>query len=707
MSPDSRKRTSAPAAAEAGDERARATGESALTAAADETNLGDAGSLAAFEKWCVDRGFVLHAALELRDVTPPGSTRVSNAAFASADVRVGDVLVDIPKAWCLTPLTGSVSLAVPEEDLADLDEAALILAVMYERARGEASAWWPYFRRLPRDHEPIPLMWSDDDKKHLAGTDVASRLKSDAPALREDHARIMDACRAHAARLPAFFPDGIAPESVLRDESSRGEGDEKTNDADDAESLTDAPRLEVEDGPFGFRAFLAAASLVASRAFHVDDAHGQGLVPVADLFNHAGGGGEPVHFGGEGDEGDFRHSVRDDDADESLSESDDARVEAEMRRLAAEDDPSPSRAKETLTFEAFEALEKRGDAKLASNPTTYGDGEEDEDGDGEREWDLNASRTSDALRLVAVASARRGDELFNAFGDHGNALLLHKYGFVEWANAASSGGVTISPEQLCELIGSSEVYFEAFAALEGTFASDDEATTSDDEEGDFSLHKAPWASAADRADPGAAAARAAGWSGGKYELSASGELSRDLLLLLAVALADGDEDDAFFQKTGLPPGLERRDDEGLLRTPGVAEAALAAIKTRLAALPKGTVTSDLATARELLMKSGEEPRAAPNGVAGVPAAFVLRADERATCEKALARLVRWLRRVVSGAKTDARTEITDAGDDEDARRVRPRLTDVVPLQDTPYGAVVYLPKRDSFAGRKMKEARRD
>jgi hypothetical protein len=717
MSSDSRKRASAPAAAEAGDERARATGESALTAAADETNLGDAGSLAAFEKWCVDRGFVLHAALELRDVTPPGSTRVSNAAFASADVRVGDVLVDIPKAWCLTPLTGSVSLAVPEEDLADLDEAALILAVMYERARGEASAWWPYFRRLPRDHEPIPLMWSDDDKKHLAGTDVASRLKSDAPALREDHARIMDACRAHAARLPAFFPDGIAPESlhddpVLVSPESRNplnrEGDEKTSDTESlAESLTDAPRYEVEDGPFGFRAFLAAASLVASRAFHVDDAHGQGLVPVADLFNHAGGGGEHVHF--EGDEGDFRHSIRDEDenADESLSESDDARVEAEMRRLAAEDDLiSPSRAKETLTFEAFEALEKRGGAKLASNPTAYGDAEEEEEEDGEWESDPNASRTSDALRLVAVASARRGDELFNAFGDHGNALLLHKYGFVEWANAASSGGVTISPEQLCELIGSSEVYFEAFAALEGTFASDDEATTSDDENDE----KAPWDSAADRAHPGAAAARAAGWSGGKYELSASGELSRDLLLLLAVALADGDEDDAFFQKTGLPPGLERLDDEGLLRTPGVAEAALAAIKTRLAALPKGTVTSDLATARELSREgrsSGEEPRAAPNGVAGVPAAFVLRADERATCEKALARLVRWLRRVVSGAQTDARTERTDAGDDEDARRVRPRLTDVVPLQDTPYGAVVYLPKRESFAGRKEKEARRD
>ena len=34
------------------------------------------------------------------------------------------------------------------------------------------------------------------------------------------------------------------------------------------------------------------------------------------------------------------------------------------------------------------------------------------------------------------------------------------------------------------------------------------------------------------------------------------------------------------------------------------------------------------------------------------------------------------------------------------------MTDVVPLQDTPYGAVVYLPKRDGFAGRKEREARR-
>ena len=694
MPPKSRKRASAPAAAEAADKRARAT--SAPAAAADEkARLRDAGSLAAFEKWCVDRGFVLHDALELRDVTPPGSTRVSNAAFASADVSVGDVLVEIPKAWCLTPRTGSVSLAIPEEELEDLDEAALILAVMYERAKGEASAWWPYFKRLPQDHEPIPLLWSEDDKKHLVGTDVAARLESDAPALREDHARIMDACRAHAGKLPAFFPDGVAPESLEPPRASKKRAD---GDDDDEESDSDeAPRLEVEDGPFGFRAFLEAASLVASRAFHVDDASGQGLVPVADLFNHAGGGGEHVHF----EDGDSDDDEDEEDFAGSDSESDDARVEAEMRRLAEAE-------KDAMSFEAFEALEKEGGAKLASNVTTYEDAAEDEDLDANET--LLSRNSSQTLRLVAVRSATKNEEIFNTFGDHGNALLLHKYGFVEWKNALSSGGVTISPTQLCELLGSREVYFEAFAALEGGFAeleSDDEQNGEDETETE--RDEKPWESAADATDPGAAAAAAAGWSGGKYEIDASGNLSRDLLLLLTTALADCDEEnDAFFKATGLPPGLEAMNDDALLCAPGVAEAALAVIKMRQEALPPGTVEGDLRKAREVFLGKGNEPEAAEkekaaatNGVAGVPAAFVLRANERATCENALSRLVHRLRRLAGDANSGERS-----GEDDGPRPAAGRVTDVVPLQDTPYGAVVYLPKRDSFARTKRTEEQR-
>ena len=169
---------------------------------------------------------------------------------------------------------------------------------------------------------------------------IEERRAGSARGPRADHGRVSRARGETAGVLPGRNRAGerIARRIVARRRRRKDERRRRRR-----ESHRPTPRLEVEDGPFGFRAFLAAASLVASRAFHVDDAHGQGLVPVADLFNHAGG--EHVHFEGEGDEGDFRHSVRDDDADESLSESDDARVEAEMRRLAAEDDPSPSRAR--------------------------------------------------------------------------------------------------------------------------------------------------------------------------------------------------------------------------------------------------------------------------------------------------------------------------------------------------------------------------
>ena len=105
MSPDSRKRTSVPAAAEA-ETRARATGTIGAHRRRRRNEPRRRGSLAALRKWCVDR---VRAARRSRAARRDAArlTRVSNAAFASADVRVGDVLVDIPKAWCLTPRTGS------------------------------------------------------------------------------------------------------------------------------------------------------------------------------------------------------------------------------------------------------------------------------------------------------------------------------------------------------------------------------------------------------------------------------------------------------------------------------------------------------------------------------------------------------------------------------------------------------------------------
>ena len=280
-----------------------------------------ADSLRLFETWCRQRGFVLHPSLELRDVTPDGQTRVSTAAFARNPVKINDVLCEIPKEWCLTPQTGSISLAVPIHDLDDLDDAALIFAVMYEKALRESSAWWPYFNRLPFDHEPLPFLWDTSDQAELRGTEVSFRVEDDLRAMREDHGRVVRLCREHVAKLGVLFPDGTVPDSTekrkvtkKKDEkkpketkaTKREDSDDSADDSHDdsdsdsqSDSQSDSLTYEHDHGPCGFRAFLSAASLVASRAFHVDDTAGQGLAPVADLFNHRGGGGGARAFRGE------------------------------------------------------------------------------------------------------------------------------------------------------------------------------------------------------------------------------------------------------------------------------------------------------------------------------------------------------------------------------------------------------------------------
>ena len=69
---------------------------------------------------------------------------------------------------------------------------ALILTVMYERAMGQRSPWWPYFAMLPTESEPLPFLWKEEDvATWLEGTEVFRRIVEDLPAMRADHARCM------------------------------------------------------------------------------------------------------------------------------------------------------------------------------------------------------------------------------------------------------------------------------------------------------------------------------------------------------------------------------------------------------------------------------------------------------------------------------------------------------------------------------------
>lgn len=775
MPPKSRKRPSEASAAPV--KRGKSAGADAKSkskpkkdAAADKStskskskDADAADSLRLFETWCRQRGFVLHPSLELRDVTPDGQTRVSTAAFARNPVKINDVLCEIPKEWCLTPQTGSISLAVPIHDLDDLDDAALIFAVMYEKALRESSAWWPYFNRLPFDHEPLPFLWDTSDQAELRGTEVSFRVEDDLRAMREDHGRVVRLCREHVAKLGVLFPDGTVPDSTekrkvtkKKDEkkpketkaTKREDSDDSADDSHDdsdsdsqSDSQSDSLTYEHDHGPCGFRAFLSAASLVASRAFHVDDTAGQGLAPVADLFNHRGGGGEHVHFEeNDDDDDDVPGDEKDDDEndddvfsqddsenfEQNVTDSDDENVEAELTRLRGENElgettfdeferavdseqAKPAGGVESDSEGVFHADSDSDDAdveaelkrlrgKKEKGETTFDEFEravENEEakevGDveaGTREIDgvtkevstvIAGSSSLKTLRLIAVNCAKKGDELFNTFGEHGNSALLHKYGFCETDNALGCGGVTVPVDLLIELLGNPLVYYEAFAALEGGFIDEEDFTeeeTTEDENGDeiddddddvknkngkkddddAKKHNggAPWETLTDAVSPGAAIAAAAGWCGGVYEISDNGTVSRDLLLLFATALADPDDGSHEMDgKTGLPTGLETvKHDDDVLVLPGVAEATLAAIKARLSLLPVGTVQGDLKKAKQLqakcMSKQSENGSSVPkHGVTGIAAALVLRANERLTLEKAFEGLVEKLTRLTA------------------------------------------------------------
>ena len=132
----------------------------------------------------------MHPSLVVKNASGgAGDAPRHNAVFARGDIAPGDILAVMPKCWCLTPRTGSITNVLPRDVLADLDEAALILTVMYERALGARSPWAPYFALLPAESENLPFLWDERDAtRWLQGTEVFRRIAEDLPAMRADHA---------------------------------------------------------------------------------------------------------------------------------------------------------------------------------------------------------------------------------------------------------------------------------------------------------------------------------------------------------------------------------------------------------------------------------------------------------------------------------------------------------------------------------------
>lgn len=163
--------------------------------------------------------------------------------------------------------------------------------------------------------------------------------------------------------------------------------------------LIQAEEFAIDPNFFGVEDYFAAKSLVASRSFQIDDYHGSGMVPLADLFNHKTGA-EDVHF----------------TTVPSPDESDD-NVES-----VADDENDTNDEFQTQTS----LCNDNGLLDYASVDPRSEDPHLEPD---------NTPDNPLVLEMILVKDVEAGAEVFNTYGIVGNAALLHRYGFTEPDNA--------------------------------------------------------------------------------------------------------------------------------------------------------------------------------------------------------------------------------------------------------------------------------
>jgi hypothetical protein len=219
---------------------------------------------AAFERWCAKNDVKWNErvwSVRVDETTGNRSVWCENDwSLKNEEEEREEALCRIPKRSCFTIETSALGSSSSEalDVLRACGVPGLIAAVAHERGliRGEVEAldgeppassrFAEYFNFIP-EFERLPNTWTEEDGVGLfKGTKIAEMLVEDEAAMREDYDEVREALG--------------------------GPGNRPCD---------------------SFEAFRNAATLVASRAFFVDDSVGQGLLPFADLFNHKSDG---AHF---------------------------------------------------------------------------------------------------------------------------------------------------------------------------------------------------------------------------------------------------------------------------------------------------------------------------------------------------------------------------------------------------------------------------
>lgn len=181
----------------------------------------------------------------------------------------------------------------------------------------------------------------------------------------------------------------------------------------------------LDDDPYSFDKFIKISTLISSRAFEVDAYHENALVPFADIFNHRGEN-EHVHFETEFEVCDACGALEYCEH-QYLNYLDGSDEEGEDGEDAGWEDDEDTNAGEDSEDEDEEDFEGMGmDTELPDLDELEKAGVNIYESDDEEDDEHNKKDTCD---MVLDRDIKKGEEVFNTYGDHPNIALLSKYGF--------------------------------------------------------------------------------------------------------------------------------------------------------------------------------------------------------------------------------------------------------------------------------------
>jgi SET domain-containing protein 6 len=205
--------------------------------------------------------------IQIADLRTNGAAR---ALRATQDIAEDEELFALPKALTLHAQTSDITKHL-NRPLPDSDPwLPLILTIIYEIFRGEASPWAPYLRLLPSEFHTL-MFWSEEELGELKGSEVVHKIGREAAE--------------HAWRetlIPIMLEN---PEIFLCSSHSKEEqANELITLAHRAGSLIMAYAFDIvrEDISPTADSDSAESSLVSDDE---DEITFKGMVPFADLLN--------------------------------------------------------------------------------------------------------------------------------------------------------------------------------------------------------------------------------------------------------------------------------------------------------------------------------------------------------------------------------------------------------------------------------------